>query len=156
MKLNLYKLTPPGTDIPKYKNKLRLALYICIAVSQTYWFRYFQCRSWLFVNGKLVAGRTMEPFWEVFSVNGSYPYVLPYAAAVLMMLWWMLTFYRSFYQDSKSIFLMKRLPDRWELARRCVTVPLLCMGIFIALLLVHIAVFYVGYLLFTPKSTLVG
>lgn len=33
--------------------------------------------------------------------------------------------YARFWQGSKSIYLMRRLPDRWELHRQCLTLPLL-------------------------------
>ena len=33
--------------------------------------------------------------------------------------------YRSYYNPVKSIYVMKRLPNRWELHRRCLTFPIL-------------------------------
>ncbi len=33
--------------------------------------------------------------------------------------------YMTFYRESKSIYLMRRIPDRWELPRRCAAVPLI-------------------------------
>lgn len=154
MKLDFYRLTPPGTDLSKYRSKFRLVLSVCILFSQGYWIEYLQCRSLLFEKGKLVPGRYMPSFWEIFSVNGSYPFIIPYFVAIFMMFYWMLRFYFSFSLDSKSIYLMKRLPDRWELLRRCVTVPLLCIAVLIALLVLTVALFYGGYYLFTPKSAI--
>lgn len=53
-------------------------------------------------------------------------------------------------QGSKSIYLMKRLPDPMELPRRCLSLPLLGTALsFIAALLLFL--FYYGiYLIFTP------
>lgn len=39
--------------------------------------------------------------------------------------------YSAFYQNSKSIYLMRRLPDRWELARRTVALPAMACAVFL-------------------------
>lgn len=62
--------------------------------------------------------------------------------------------YSYHYQGSKSIYLMKRLPDRWELPRRCLTMPLMgilaCLCVAFLLLLIYYAV----YMAFTPPACL--
>lgn len=48
--------------------------------------------------------------------------------------------YHSFYEDSMSIYVMKRLRDPFELHVRCVTLPLLLFfaGLLLALLLIYL------------------
>ena len=41
--------------------------------------------------------------------------------------------YSGFSQGSKSVYLMRRLPDRWELARRCLTLPLVTLALSVVL-----------------------
>lgn len=57
-----------------------------------------------------------------------------------------------FQGGSRSIYTMRRLPKRFELHRRCLTVPvvtaLACLGCVIVLT----ALFYLGYMIFTPKQ----
>lgn len=62
--------------------------------------------------------------------------------------------YASFYQGSKSIYLMRRLPSRWELHRRCLILPVL--GAVTALLLgfALLLLYFRLYLLRTPAPCL--
>lgn len=48
-----------------------------------------------------------------------------FAVFALCMLPLALRYYLLHYQGGRSIYLMRRLPDRWELHRRCLTLPLL-------------------------------
>lgn len=62
--------------------------------------------------------------------------------------------YRYYTQGSKSIYVMKRLPSRWELHRRSLTLPSIAIGIGLILMVV-VAVMQFGlYLLMTPKGCL--
>ena len=49
--------------------------------------------------------------------------------------------YASFYKPSKSVYLMKRLRNRSELHVRCLTIPLTCALIAIAMLWILLAVY---------------
>ena len=61
----------------------------------------------------LIKGAVMEPFAEL--MEGRSAGVLIMAAAVLFLI---IQNYLSFYQESRSIYLMRRLPDPWDLFRR--------------------------------------
>ena len=58
-------------------------------------------------------------------------------------------------QGSMSIYLMRRLPDPREYARRCWTLPLVGVGICLVLTAVTTAVCYLIYMKCTPASCLV-
>lgn len=62
--------------------------------------------------------------------------------------------YAYHYQGSRSIYLMRRLPSRWELWRRCLALP--AAGAVCALLLAALLLLcYFGlYLLLTPRPCL--
>lgn len=58
------------------------------------------------------------------------------------------------YQGGRSIYLMKRLPDRWELFRRCVTLPLLSAAAALLLAGLLLAIYFGIYLLAIPDVCL--
>lgn len=69
---------------------------------------------------------------------------------LIAMVGLMLYNYRYHYNESKSVYLMKRLSNPWEFHRRCISVPLLgmvCGGI---LAVAMIGLFYIYYSTFVP------
>ena len=67
----------------------------------------------------LIPGRTVPPFPRLFHPT---LWVVPVAAALALLD--ALKHYLGYFQGSRSIYLMRRLPQRWELARRCLVFPL--------------------------------
>ncbi len=62
--------------------------------------------------------------------------------------------YAYHYRGSKSIYLMRRLPDRWELFRRCVTLPF-AAGVFCLLAAFLLLLCYFAYYMWvTPEVCL--
>ncbi len=66
----------------------------------------------------------------------------------------MLLHYLYHFQGSKSIYLMKRLPDRLELLRRCCLVPVCAMAACLLLCLLLTFTYYAVYMLVTPDEVL--
>lgn len=62
--------------------------------------------------------------------------------------------YSYHYQGSKSIYLMKRLPNRWELPRRCLALPLLGIITCLCVALLMLLIYYAVYMAFTPPACL--
>ncbi len=62
--------------------------------------------------------------------------------------------YSYHYQGSKSIYLMRRLPDRFELWRRCLTLPLLFAAAALLLAGLLLLLYFGLYLLVTPAACL--
>ena len=56
----------------------------------------------------------------------------------------------SFYQGSRSIYLMRRLNDRGELWRRTLGLPLVLAAIVLVLAALVLVVFYIAYCVATP------
>ena len=77
----------------------------------------------------------------------------------LMFFWIMVVLivmhYMTYYKESKSIYLMKRLPDKWELYRRSVVVPLVAILIQIITGAACLMLYYGIYLFFTPAQCLI-
>ena len=63
-------------------------------------------------------------------------------------------YYSSYYIGSKSIYLMRRLPDPWERWRRCLTLPALYFLSFLLLLGILLLLTFVFYHQFTPEACL--
>jgi amino acid transporter len=62
--------------------------------------------------------------------------------------------YAYHYQGSKNIYLMRRLPNRWELHKRCVTLPLLAALICLLSVLVLLCIYLGIYMTATPRECL--
>ena len=62
--------------------------------------------------------------------------------------------YSSYYQGSRSIYLMRRLSNKNELRRRVWTVPLLWAGTALLLTVALFWIFYGSYMLKTPSEVL--
>ncbi len=62
--------------------------------------------------------------------------------------------YSRFWQGSKSIYLMRRLPNKWDLHRRCLTVPAVCCGVYLLTAVLIFAVCVVSYRMMMPENYL--
>lgn len=62
--------------------------------------------------------------------------------------------YAYHHQGSKSIYLMRRLPDRWERHRRCLGLPLMGVASCVLAALATVVICYVWYSLGTPNECL--
>lgn len=63
--------------------------------------------------------------------------------------------YAYHFQGSRSIYLMRRLPNRWELWRRCLTVPVVAALSALAAAGVLLVLYYLFYVWLTPTECLV-
>lgn len=142
--------TPPGLDLSTYLMKLKVMLTLSFLMAQYGWFIFFQCREVRYSNGHLLPGYQKPTFSELLTTHSSFILFLAFGVVLLGMVYWMLSFYRSFYRDSRSIYTMKRLPDRWALLRRCVTLPFIGVCCTLLLTALTVVLFWVGYCLLFP------
>jgi len=80
--------------------------------------------------------------------------LIPFALLAGWMVALALVHLLSHYQESRSIYLMRRLPDRGELWRRCLTIPLLGLSACILLYGGNLFIFYAIYESFIPPQCL--
>ncbi len=120
--------------------------------------RYGEAKDSLYehylVNGKwikeLVPSRVMPAFSRLvlgFPLLGFWVFFLCMALQVARH-------YRYHTQGAMSIYLMKRLPDRWELHRRCWTVPVLASLGELALMGLMVFLCWLLYRYATPEGCL--
>ncbi|MDD7290061.1 MAG: hypothetical protein PUH00_10130 [Clostridiales bacterium] len=62
--------------------------------------------------------------------------------------------YRRFRQGSQTIYLMRRLPDKWELPRRCLAFPLLTIWVYLLAIPLLTLIFYLMYRFTIPAANL--
>ena len=130
---------PPGMTL---RSKLlhyagHLAFYVLLGSFVLFCIRYTYLRDKLYedILGRRVlrSGVQLDSLSDI--LNGKFRLSLMY---FILMLTDIGLNYASFYRESKSIYLMRRIPDRWELPRRCASVPL--MGIAAGLILTAILI----------------
>ena len=94
-------------------------------------------------------GAVMPGFFEILSGSE-----VMFLIACSLMPFWALYHYNYHYNGSKSIYLMRRLPDSWDLHRRCLTVPV--VGLLGALAFQGIlgCLYYLLYIFVTPRQCL--
>lgn len=150
MRPDLSRYAPPGINVKNEKNFF-IGLLACVSGFSFVGFmvRYSSCRNSLFVyslNTKtIIPGAQIEDFSEVLG-NSLYGF----AAAAVCMLVLIVINYSYHYKDSRSIYLMKRLSNPYELHKRCLMLPILGALICIAAGFIALVVYYAVYMNFTP------
>lgn len=79
-----------------------------------------------------------------------------YGFGILSLCMLLVALYHYFYhyQESKSVYLMRRLPDRWEWHRRCLTLPAAVMVLCLLTALLLLLIFFGIYMIGTPQECL--
>ena len=62
--------------------------------------------------------------------------------------------YAYYHNDSKSIYLMRRLPNRFELYKRCLLMPLIYALVFLLAAAALLLICYAAYMGLTPEACL--
>jgi len=92
---------------------------------------------------------SMLPFWAI--ARDSYR---GFFVIVFMLIWAAWYHYHYHSQKSKSIYLMKRLPAKNELKKRCLTLPVTGLLITAAMAISLTAIYYICYITITPEAFL--
>ena len=155
MKDKLARLTPPGI---RWQTELKLWAWLAGAAavySFAFFFELAEEISRLYHTPYPGAARQLREGW-----------MMPYFAELaqgrfrlfpLVLLAMLLTAagnYLSFFRGSKSIYLMRRLPQRGETARRCLGLPLLLAGATLLLAGLLLLMDYLIYTLAVPSACL--
>ena len=113
------------------------------------------------------AAAFLVPFIQMYEALARMPaFFLPFDTMLepalvpcALLAGWMLALFffymTAHYRGSRSIYLMRRLPDRWELWRRCLTLPLIGLAAALVIALGLSAVYfwvYETYALMEPAN----
>ncbi len=151
---NLEKHAPAGINLQMEQGIFKAGMIFSFLFSLIFFLRYNSAysviRDWRKSNRVLQPGSIIFEDFNVILGSSLIGFLL----LALCMLALIVYHYIYHWQGSKSIYLMKRLPNRWELHRRCLTLPvlaaLLCLLAAGALLLIY----YGFYMVLTPEEVL--
>ena len=165
MKKRLRDLVPPWADPTAHVSGLSALLIGCIAVSfARFQFQLNDAVVTLYAgavgSSPLLEGVKMKYFAYLICGNDpSYSwYGLPvFSVFTLLFLGAVIVAfvnYSGFRNGSKSVYLMRRLPNKWEYHRRCLALPLLAILAGLVSIPILLGLFYALYLHATPEQCL--
>lgn len=152
MKIDWTKYTPPGMDLSQEKGFFITGMFCSALYSLFFLNRYWDANEALWKRGEpkeLWPGAQIEPFFELLD-----KYLIGYLILAVCMLGLVALHYAYYRQGSKSIYLMRRLPDRKLLHRTCWTLPMLGAALCLAAAAVTLLLFYAVYINCTPQECL--
>lgn len=126
MTIKTERYFPVGYDPETEIRWTRNGLIGSACLSLLFPLRYFEAlENCLFIEEN---GSPFEQYMRSFSFCTEYCFTgfLITALCLLLLIPWHYAYHR---RGSQSIYLMRRLPDRWELARRCAAFPLAGVGV---------------------------
>lgn len=160
----LHELVPPWTDGKPFLFSYLALLVLFLFISAYHYGNMLSLAlSQVHVFGQpdvVDPGSRMIDFADLVGIQGavsnffSYPALFPFllllGAAVVLAVVNRLSFLRG----SRSDYLMRRLPNRWELARRSYALPLLLILATLVTMALLLAIYYAVYLALTPPECL--
>ena len=143
----------PATELTAYLATLVISMLYSI-IHFSWYFDY--CLGSLYADAKRTILLSpddpyvsMLPFWDI--AKDGYRGFLVMAFVLLWLAWY---HYRYHHQKSKSIYLMKRLPAKNELRKRCLTLPVTAAVVTAVTAAALTVIYYVCYIKMTPEPFL--
>lgn len=154
MKRGFERWVPPGMDVRRELSGIGGGLVVLWLFSLQFFIPYMSCRNMLYVtvNGikSMKPGAVMPDFVTLTpGIFGVFP--LFFLGMVVLTI---SHFHYHRQGGSRPIYLMRRLPNRWEYWRRCLTLPLLGLLAAVCLMCVLFGIYFAVYLLCTPPECL--
>jgi hypothetical protein len=155
MKRFLERNLPPGYA---YKTELLAVtgafLWAALSSGVSFSNAYVYARGTLYIqrgtDSILDVSRVMPDFLDILGDK----LLSPLLFGALILVGTTVIHYAYFHSGGKSIYLMRRLPNKAELHRRSLLIPLLSALIFVLLAFVLFLVYYAVYMNFTPAACL--
>lgn len=155
MKIDLSRHVPPGLEPRPQLRVLSWGLALSLGYSAFFFGRFADAKDMLYTgNGlsgkrRLLPGAIMEDF--AFLLDGALDGFL---VSALCMLAFGVYYYLYHHQGSKSVYLMRRLPQPWERHRRCLALPLSCACLALLAAFFVLLAYYWYYMVNTPAQCL--
>ena len=143
---------PPGYEHEKERTAAMVLLGTAGMLSLQYFMRLNDAVNSLYYIDKnlgktIKEGVAADPFLHlVWAYGGLF---LPFFLFLVIMT---VNHYAYYYRDTKSFYLMKRLPKRGVMMKSCVQAPLFGIMTGVALLVILCLIYYGAYLLAIPKE----
>ena len=147
----MQRLSPPGYPVGRETGGVAVAASVMVLIHLVqFLFRMQEELRWLYDEmGRLIPGAVMAPFSQVTA-----GYIPAWGVLTLACLALGVVRYTYYDQGSRSIYLMRRLPDRWELWRRTLGWPLVLAVLLALLAAVLLGAFRLGYLWTVPAEAM--
>ena len=153
MRIDGESQTPVGLEYRQELGWVGVGLGVSFLYSLGFMFRLWAAYDAMFIikgGARVLAeGAVMQPFGQVLG-----PALAGFAVVALCMPVLAVYHYYYHYHGSKSIYLMRRLPARWELARRCLALPAAAVGAAALGAALLLGCYYGFYRLAAPEGTL--
>ena len=152
-KSRLEQYVPLGINLAR-----EVFLFVCgitcaILYSFSFGFQYMQAKNALYEiydgHKRLIENIKISKFWDI-----AYGCFDGFGIYILCMIGIMIYHYIYHFQGSKMIYLMKRLPKRWDFYKRCLLLPSIAIIIGIIIMVVLSLIYYGIYLICTPYKCL--
>lgn len=153
MKHKIERYAPPGINIHLEIRYYFTGLLCAFLYSMLFLIRYSNSLSklygWVGNNRVILPDAVMDDFYLILDSC-----LLGFVIIAVAVLFLIVYHYMYHYQGSKSIYLMKRLPNSRELHFRCITLPLTGAVISMLLAIILLFAYYGIYIACTPKECL--
>lgn len=149
MNHNLLKYIPPGFPIHTEFGVWLGGMIFSVLYSFSFFASFSETKKILSIHQELQQETIMPDFVDILDIS---------LAGFLVMAFCMLIFifihHVYYYQGSKSIYLMRRLPTRFELIKRNITLPILAAVSCLLIAFLFLLIYFAYYMLATPKDWL--
>ena len=145
---------PPGIQLSKEMNYWKLVMAICTCWCLQFPFRYVQELNGLYeirAGKKYLMDNVFMPGFELISMGLFEVFSIAIAFSVCMLVY----HYNYHNQGSRIMYLMRRLPNKWEVHIRCITLPVITVVISVVYMHMLRMIFYAIYILCTPPQCLI-
>lgn len=144
---------PPGINLAQEVIYWIMTMTISTFWSMLFIIQYLENRNLLYktMAGKkvLIEGAMMPTFEDLITGRFEVFYLVIFYCVIIAVYHY---FYH--YQGSKMMYLMKRLPNKWEVHVRCLSLPICASVIAMIEMLVLKMLYYAIYILCTPSQCL--
>lgn len=149
MKKKLAELAPPGSNAKTAVSLFVSAIIVMVLASLT-------CPTKIISENKDLFFRYGYYFDAGFRLSG-FGY---YTRGSMFFFWVILLFaiafgianYMSFYRETKSIYVMKRIPDGGEMFRRCFAIPLMAVALALVIAIILLIIYSMVYRYVPPAD----
>ncbi len=152
-KLDISGFAPLGMNLSPFKHTLAWGGIVSLFWSFSFVAKLTSSFSDLFRNVRgekvLREGAMMTEFTELME-----GVLVGFLILAIIMLMSCIYNYAYHWQGSKSIYLMRRLPNAWELHKRCLTLPIVSILICGIAAFILLCIYYGIYMAVTPEQCL--
>lgn len=152
-KFDFSRFAPLGMNLSAFKNILIWGGIAAVFWSFTFVAKFMDSFSSLFrtVRDKKVLreGAVMTDFADLMDFV-----LIGFLVIAVIMFVFIIYNYAYHRQGSKSIYLMRRLPSRWELHKRCITLPAVAVLLCAIAAFIMLCIYYWVYMAVTPEKCL--